>query len=279
MRRPPFSCILWVSPSMEDLREKALRVHERLCDAYGCPVPYFHELDPLSELVSSLLSHRTKNADSARAYRELRARFPDWAAVRDAPTADIEAAIAACTWPEQKAPRLQKILRQIGDERGGDLSLDFLADLPVAGGAGLAGTAAGRRPQDQRRRAVLLAPAPPRPARGQPPPPGRPAPGPDPADGGCRPVPRPPGSPAAAGVGRPAGLRPPRGADAARPALLLLPKPRLLPLSRAGPMPVRPGAVTGFGRRVKGQESASWRRKQHSRRGTPTVRGRRRGRG
>ena len=116
---------------MEDLREKTLRVHERLCETYGCPIAYFHALDPLSELVSSLLSHRTKNADSARAYRELRAQFPDWVAVRDAPTADVEAALAACTWPEQKAPRLQNILRQIGDERG-DLSLDFLEHLSVA---------------------------------------------------------------------------------------------------------------------------------------------------
>jgi endonuclease-3 len=116
---------------MEDLREKTLRVHERLCQAYGCPIPYFHELDPLSELVSSLLSHRTKNADSARAYKTLRAQFPDWAAVRDAPVADVERAVAACTWPEQKAPRLQNILRQIGDERD-DLALEFLADISVA---------------------------------------------------------------------------------------------------------------------------------------------------
>ena len=50
--------------------------------------------------------------------------------MRDAPTADVEAAIAACTWPEQKAPRVQEILRRIGDERG-ELSLDFLADLSV----------------------------------------------------------------------------------------------------------------------------------------------------
>ena len=116
---------------MEDLREKVLRVHERLCAAYGCPVPYFHELDPLSELVSSLLSHRTKNADSARAFHELQEHFSDWAAVRDAPTVEVQAMIIACTWPEQKAPRLQAILRQIGDERG-DLSLDFLEELPVA---------------------------------------------------------------------------------------------------------------------------------------------------
>ncbi len=111
-------------------QQKALLVHERLCQTYECPIPYFHELDPLSELVSSLLSHRTRNADSGRAFRELRTRFGDWAAVRDAPTAAVEAAIANVTWPEQKAPRIQEILRAITEQRG-ELALDFLGDLDV----------------------------------------------------------------------------------------------------------------------------------------------------
>ncbi len=106
-------------------------MHERLCAAYGCPIPYFHSLDPLSELVSSLLSHRTKNADSGRAFRQLRERFPEWPQVRDAPTAEVEAALAPCTWPEQKAPRVQQVLRLIGERRGGELALDFLAELSV----------------------------------------------------------------------------------------------------------------------------------------------------
>ncbi len=114
----------------DTLRAKALLVHDRLCAEYGAPIPFFHDLDPLSELVSSLLSHRTRNADSGRAFKALRARFADWPAVRDAPTADVEAAIAPCTWPEQKAPRLQAILRAIAESRG-ELSLDFLAEMPV----------------------------------------------------------------------------------------------------------------------------------------------------
>ena len=114
----------------DGLKHKALLVHERLCAEYECPVAYFHDLDPLSELVSSLLSHRTRNADSGRAFRELRRRFPEWAAVRDAPTAEVEAAVSACTWPEQKAPRVQQVLRVITGERGGELSLDFLARMP-----------------------------------------------------------------------------------------------------------------------------------------------------
>ena len=111
--------------------EKVLFVHNRLCAEYGCPIAYFHELDPLSELVSSLLSHRTKNADSHQAFQNLLAQFPGgWAAVRDAPLADIQAALAPCTWPEQKAPRVQEVLRRIAAE-GDELSLDFLEHLPV----------------------------------------------------------------------------------------------------------------------------------------------------
>jgi endonuclease-3 len=110
------------------VNDKLLLVHERLCRTYECPIRYFHDLDPLSELVSSLLSHRTKNADSGRAFKALRATFgEDWAAVRDAPTATVQDAINAVTWPEQKAPRIQAVLRQITVLRGGVLSLDFLA--------------------------------------------------------------------------------------------------------------------------------------------------------
>jgi endonuclease III len=113
-----------------DLQNKALEIHHRLCRAYGCPIDYFHQLDPLSELVSSLLSHRTRNADSGAAFKALRARYPDWAAVVDAPTAEVQATISRATWPEQKAPRIQAILRAIAAERE-TLSLDFLADMSV----------------------------------------------------------------------------------------------------------------------------------------------------
>ena len=111
-------------------RHLALRIHERLCPVYGCPIGYFDDLDPLGELVASFLNHRTKNADAKRAFDALRARFPTWEGVRDAPTGEVEAAIAGVRWPEMKAGRLQSILAAI-TERRGTLDLDHLADLPV----------------------------------------------------------------------------------------------------------------------------------------------------
>ncbi|AIQ93656.1 MULTISPECIES: endonuclease III domain-containing protein [Methylobacterium] len=112
------------------LAEKALAIHARLCPVYGCPIPYFHSLDPVSELVSSLLSHRTRNAESGRAFKALRARFPDWEAVIDADVPEIEAAIAGVTWPELKAPRIRDVIRALRD-RCGTLDLAFLADMEV----------------------------------------------------------------------------------------------------------------------------------------------------
>ena len=109
---------------------RLVEVHGRLCAAYGCPVAYFHALDPLDELVSSLLSHRTKNADSGRAFRQLRERFADWQAVVDAPVEAVQDAIAPCTWPEAKAPALQRTLREVA-ARNGALTLSNLEAMTV----------------------------------------------------------------------------------------------------------------------------------------------------
>ena len=112
------------------LRDRALEVHHILCETYECPVPFFSSADPLSQLVSNLLSHRTKNKDSRTAFVTLRKTFETWEAVRDAPTREVEEAIKAATWPEQKAPRLQKVLQLI-TERVGSLSLEHLGGMPV----------------------------------------------------------------------------------------------------------------------------------------------------
>ena len=117
--------------ALDTKKDFVLDVHRRLSEVYGSGIKYFHDLDPLSELVSSLLSHRTKNSQSAQAYANLRGRFQSWGAVRDAPVAAVQEAISPCTWPEQKAPRLQQVLRLVR-ERHGSLTLDFLAGLDVA---------------------------------------------------------------------------------------------------------------------------------------------------
>ena len=117
-------------PVASDKAAFVLYVHHRLTAVYGSGIKYFHDLDPLSEMVSSLLSHRTRNAMSGKAFWNLKEQFSSWEAVRDAPVQQVEEAISPCTWPEQKAPRIQQVLRLI-TERCGTLSLDFLAEMDV----------------------------------------------------------------------------------------------------------------------------------------------------
>ena len=62
--------------AQETARQKLVLVHQRLCREYGCPVGYFHELSPLDELVSSLLSHRTRNSESGAALQGIAAAVP-----------------------------------------------------------------------------------------------------------------------------------------------------------------------------------------------------------
>lgn len=116
---------------IDSKKDFVLEIHRRLSEVYGQNISYFHDLDPLSELVSALLSHRTKNNLSAKAFHNLKSEFGTWEAVRDADTVAVQKAVSPCTWPEQKAPRIQQILQRITDVRG-ELSPDFLEGLTVA---------------------------------------------------------------------------------------------------------------------------------------------------
>jgi endonuclease III len=57
-----------------DLKPNALAIHWCLCREYGCLIAYSYDHDPLSELISSLLSHRSRNAASDHAFKTQRTR-------------------------------------------------------------------------------------------------------------------------------------------------------------------------------------------------------------
>lgn len=111
-----------------DLCQQALAVHQELMDFYGKPV-WRNPLPPLDELVSTILSQNTNDTNRDRAFNALRARFPTWEAVRDAPEEEVIAAIRPAGLANQKGPRIQKVLREITVQRG-KLDLDFLKDMP-----------------------------------------------------------------------------------------------------------------------------------------------------
>src|SRR5919109_972004 len=97
------------------LARRAKRIHAALLKAYGEPV-WRNPLPPVDELVSTILSQNTNDVNRDRAFEALRARFPSWEAVRDAPEAEVVAAIRPAGLANQKGPRIQAVLRAITEE-------------------------------------------------------------------------------------------------------------------------------------------------------------------
>ena len=116
---------------MEDTSRKqhALQVHRRLIEAYGEPGRRPH-MDPISELVSTILSQNTNDVNRDRAFQQLRARFPSWEDVRDADVEEIRDAIRVSGLADSKAATIHRALRRITEERG-ELSLGFLQEMSV----------------------------------------------------------------------------------------------------------------------------------------------------
>ena len=86
-------------------------------------------LPPLDELIVTILSQSTTDANCEAAFQSLRGRFPDWDSVRVARVASIERAIREAGLSRLKAPRIKRILQSI-HTRHGRMSLDFLRDMP-----------------------------------------------------------------------------------------------------------------------------------------------------
>ena len=101
-------------------------IRDRLRTMYGRPVNHPHG-HPIAELIRTVLSQNTSDTNRDVAYAALRERFPTWAELRDAPLDQVEAAIRPGGLSQQKAPRIQEILRRITPEGGGEPDLDWLA--------------------------------------------------------------------------------------------------------------------------------------------------------
>ena len=110
-------------------RAHAREIVARLERSQG-PIPWRRRNDPVSELVTTLLSHSTTDVNQLRAFEALRSRFPTWDEVRTAPTAEVEETVRVAGLAGQKAPRIQHVLDEIADDpRGGDL--EWLGGIPL----------------------------------------------------------------------------------------------------------------------------------------------------
>ena len=113
----------------QTLLNKALILHQRLCDLYGEKTPRA-DGEPIAALVNTILSQNTNDHNRDIAYQQLREKFPTWEDVRDAPEHKLINAIRPAGLAPSKGPRIQEALRQITSERG-EITLNFLKTLPL----------------------------------------------------------------------------------------------------------------------------------------------------
>lgn len=92
--------------------------------------------DPLEETIYILLSKQTQEATYQRTYASLRARWPNWHALRHATLEELEAVLLPSGLSKQRARQLRALLDAIAAEcarRGvAELSLNWLRDLDDA---------------------------------------------------------------------------------------------------------------------------------------------------
>lgn len=109
------------APSPVTVRE----IYRRLARRLG-PLDLPRQLDPLEELILTVLSQNTSDVNRDRAYAAMRARFPTWEALADADQAELADSIRAGGLANIKAPRLLAILEQIREREGGSLDLSWM---------------------------------------------------------------------------------------------------------------------------------------------------------
>ncbi len=114
---------------MASARARAQKIFRKLEDSYGIPA-WDDKKPPVDELISTILSQNTNNANRDKAFTALRTRYPAWEDALAAPVADIVAAIRPAGLGPQKGPRILSVLHTIKEARG-RIELDFLREYPT----------------------------------------------------------------------------------------------------------------------------------------------------
>ena len=109
---------------------KIEKTHQILMDFYG-RLKLEPRREPLRELISTMLSHRTNHANEEKAYFNMLETFGDWDGVLQAKFEDLADSLKPAQFPGQKAANIQKVLKIIKEhpENKGKISIDFLKKM------------------------------------------------------------------------------------------------------------------------------------------------------
>ena len=104
---------------------------DRLGERYEHPTWAGPRLDPVSELVLTILSQNTSDINSFRAFSALRERYVSWEEALNAPTDELEDVIRPGGLAPTKSRRIQHVLAEVKDATGGSWDLSFLGTRPL----------------------------------------------------------------------------------------------------------------------------------------------------
>jgi endonuclease-3 len=108
-------------PSTEIVRQ----IHRRLKRRFG-PLDPPRRLDPLEELIVTVLSQNTSDVNRDRAYAALRRRYSTWEDLAEADEVELAEVIRPGGLARTKSPRILAILREIREREGGSLDLSWM---------------------------------------------------------------------------------------------------------------------------------------------------------
>jgi len=104
---------------------------DRLGERYEHPTWAGPRVDPVSELVLTILSQNTADTNSFRAFTALRERYATWDEALAAPTDELEDVIRPGGLAPTKSKRIQHVLAEVHSATGGTWDVAFLGTLPL----------------------------------------------------------------------------------------------------------------------------------------------------
>ncbi len=104
-------------------------MRDQITGQFGSCLPVLR-LEPMAQLVNSLISSRTRDAVSSAAFERLICAYPQWPDLAAATVDDVQRTIADVTFPDVKARHLGETLRRIAVCHP-DFDLSFLSSLSV----------------------------------------------------------------------------------------------------------------------------------------------------
>ena len=101
------------------------QLHRDLVELHGRPKEA-HSEDGVRQLLTTILSQNVADVQTARASENLFSAYPDYRAMENADRDELADVISDVGLMNQKAERIQRSLRRIREETGGEYTLAFL---------------------------------------------------------------------------------------------------------------------------------------------------------